>query len=108
METERASLTDPVVREALLRCRFAMRSLLGEEEFFDSAYWQDDEPDVSYDGHSLVFGWPGGRTLSYLVGRDEVLETVEESGPWLTCRAVSRTGKLLRCWRHALGDAALN
>ena len=104
---ETADLEDPVVQAALLRCRLAIRGVLGEEDFFGSDYWLDDEPEVEYEDNYLVFVWPGGRQLSYRLGRDEVMEVVRERA-WLSCRIVSPTGKVLRAWRQPLSDPALN
>lgn len=107
MSTDVADLADPVVAEALLRARLALRTADGEEGFFASAYWLDDQPEVTCEWPLIVFHWPG-RSLSYRVGAGEVLEMIEESGPWLSCRKISWRGQVLGSWRHGLGDPAHN
>ena len=104
---ETADLQDPVVETAFLRCRLAMRSVLGEEAFSYSDYWLDDEPEVEYEDGDIVFVWPNGRQLCYRIGRDEIMEVVTERA-WLSCRIVSPFGKVLSTWRQPLSDPALN
>lgn len=107
MGTDVADLADPVVAEALLRARLAMRTALGEEDFLVSPYWLDDEPHVTCEWPMIVFHWPG-RSLSYRVGAGEVIEMIEAAGPWLSCRTISWRGEILHSWRHGLGDPAHN
>ena len=95
------------MRGALLSTRFALKTALGDEEWEDSPY--GDEPDeASFDDDvgAICFRWGGHRT-SWLLRRGEVLETVENGG-YLDCRAIRDTGRVLKTWRQALGDPALN
>jgi hypothetical protein len=106
MEGERVDLADPVVREALFRCRLAARAVMSEEDFQTSPYWLDDEPEATCDGDQIVFTWPGC-SLSYRLSGGTVMETVTDRA-FLDCRIISRTGSVVKAWRHLLSDPALN
>lgn len=107
MASTELDLDDPVVSAALLNCRLAMRTLMGEEAFFASPYWWDT-PEVTLDGDAVVFRFEGGRRLNWFFSTEQVLETVEAPGPTLACQAVSATGRHLHFWLHHLGSEAAN